>query len=71
MSSAPVERLTSRGREIVQLLAEENSNKAIASALDLSVKTVETHCASIIRKLELKSFADIVRFAIRHRIIEA
>jgi DNA-binding NarL/FixJ family response regulator len=65
------ERLTSREREIVQLLAEGNSNKAIASALDLSVKTVETHRASIMRKLELKSFADIVRFAIRNRIIEA
>src|SRR3954454_4561353 len=66
-----VERLTSREREIVQLLAEGNSNKAIASALDLSVKTVETHRASIMRKLELRSFADIVRFAIRNRIIEA
>ena len=66
-----VDRLTSREREIVQLLAEGNSNKAIASALDLSVKTVETHRASIMRKLELKSFADIVRFAIRNRIIEA
>ena len=65
------ERLTSREREIVQLLAEGKSNKAIASALDLSVKTVETHRASIMRKLELKSFADIVRFAIRNRIIEA
>jgi DNA-binding NarL/FixJ family response regulator len=64
------ERLTSREREVVQLLAEGNSNKAIASALDLSVKTVETHRASIMRKLQLKSFADIVRFAIRNRIIE-
>ena len=65
------ERLTSREREIVQLLAKGNSNKAIASASDLSIKTVETHRASIMRKLELKSFADIVRFAIRNRIIEA
>jgi DNA-binding NarL/FixJ family response regulator len=64
------ERLTSREREIVQLLAEGNSNKAIASRLDLSVKTVETHRASVMRKLELNSLADIVRFAIRNHIIQ-
>jgi DNA-binding NarL/FixJ family response regulator len=64
------ERLTSREREIVQLLAEGNSNKAIASRLDLSVKTVETHRASIMRKLELNSLADIVRFAVRNHIIQ-
>ncbi len=64
------ERLTSREREIVQLLAEGNSNKAIASRLDLSVKTVETHRASVMRKLELNSLADIIRFAVRNRIVE-
>jgi DNA-binding NarL/FixJ family response regulator len=64
------ERLTSREREIVQLLAEGNSNKAIATCLDLSVKTVETHHASIMRKLELNSLADIVRFAIRNHLIQ-
>ncbi len=64
------ERLTSREREIVQLLAEGNSNKAIASRLDLSVKTVETHRASVMRKLELNSLADIIRFAVRNRMVE-
>jgi DNA-binding NarL/FixJ family response regulator len=64
------ERLTSREREIVQLLAEGNSNKAIASRLDLSVKTVETHRASVMRKLELNSLADIIRFAVRNHIVE-
>jgi DNA-binding NarL/FixJ family response regulator len=64
------ERLTSREREIVQLLAEGNSNKAIATRLDLSVKTVETHRAAIMRKLELSSLADIIRFAIRNHIVE-
>ena len=64
------ERLTSREREIVQLLAEGNSNKAIATRLNLSVKTVETHRASIMRKLELSSLADIVRFAIRNHLIQ-
>jgi DNA-binding NarL/FixJ family response regulator len=63
------DRLTSREREIVQLLAEGNSNKDIARALDLSVKTVETHRAAIMRKLELRSLADLVRFAIRSNII--
>jgi DNA-binding NarL/FixJ family response regulator len=65
-----VERLTSREREIVQLLAEGHSNKSIASRLNLSVKTVETHRASIMRKLELNSLADMVRFAVRHCIVQ-
>ena len=64
------ERLTSREREIVQLLAEGNSNKAIATRLDLSVKTVETHRAAIMRKLDLNSLADLIRFAIRNHIAE-
>ena len=64
------ERLTSREREIVQLLAEGNKNKAIATRLDLSVKTVETHRASVMRKLDLNSLADIVRFAVRNHIIQ-
>lgn len=65
------DRLTSREREILQLLAEGHSNKHIANSLDLSVKTVETHRAAIMRKLELRSLPDLVRFAIRNRIIEA
>lgn len=64
------ERLTSREREVVQLLAEGNSNKRIAKLLDLSVKTVETHRAAVMRKLELHSLPDLVRFAIRNRIIQ-
>jgi DNA-binding NarL/FixJ family response regulator len=64
------ERLTSREREIVQLLAEGNSNKGIATRLNLSVKTVETHRAAVMRKLELSSLADLIRFAIRNHIVE-
>jgi DNA-binding NarL/FixJ family response regulator len=64
------ERLTSREREIVQLLAEGNSNKAIATRLNLSVKTVETHRAAVMRKLDLNSLADLIRFAIRNHIVE-
>jgi DNA-binding NarL/FixJ family response regulator len=65
------ERLTSREREIVQLLAEGKSNKQIARILDLSVKTVETHRTAAMRKLELNSLPDLVRYAIRTQIIQA
>lgn len=63
--------LTSREREIVQLLAEGKSNKEVASFLKISSKTVETHRAAVMRKLELQSFADLVRYAIRQGIIQA
>jgi DNA-binding NarL/FixJ family response regulator len=64
------ERLTTREREIVQLLAEGKSNKQIAHLLDLSVKTVETHRATAMRKLELNSLPDLVRYAVRMQIIQ-
>lgn len=64
-------RLTSREREVVQLLAEGKSNKQIATLLQLSVKTVETHRTSAMRKLGLKSLPDLVRFAIRNQIVQA
>ncbi len=64
------ERLTSRERQIVQLLAEGKSSKEIASALNISIKTAETHRANIMRKLNLHSLADVVRYAIRNKIIE-
>ena len=70
MVSSAAQRLTSREREIVQLLAEGKSNKQIAQLLDLSVKTVETHRAAVMRKLELRSLPDLVRFAIRNQIIQ-
>jgi two-component system response regulator NreC len=61
--------LTPRERELIQLLAEGKSNKTIASLLGISVKTVETHRASLMRKLQMSSFADLVRYAIRHKIV--
>lgn len=63
-------RLTRREREIVQLLAEGKSNKETAAALGISVRTAESHRASIKRKLGAKSLSHLVRFAIRTRIIE-
>jgi DNA-binding NarL/FixJ family response regulator len=63
--------LTSREREAIQLLAEGKSNKEVASLLGISVKTVETHRATIMRKLKLARLSDLVRYAIRHKIIHA
>ena len=65
------DRLTSRQREIVQLLAEGKSSKEVAVALNLSVKTAETHRANIMRKLQCHSVSEVVRYAIRNGIIEA
>jgi DNA-binding NarL/FixJ family response regulator len=64
-------RLTTRQREIVQLLAEGKSSKEVASALGVSVKTAETHRANIMRRLDCHSVTALVRYAIRNHIIEA
>ncbi|MHB1654468.1 MAG: response regulator [Desulfitobacteriaceae bacterium] len=64
------ELISSREREIVQLLAEGNSNKDIAQLLNLSLKTVETHRSNIMHKLSLKSITDLVLYAVRNHIIE-
>ena len=62
--------LSAREREIVQLLAEGNSNKEIAGALSISVKTAETHRSNIMRKMGFDSLPELVRYAIRNKIIE-
>ena len=67
----PGQRLSGREREVVQLLAEGKSNKEVAEALGISVRTAETHRASILRKLNLDSVASLVRYAVRNKIIEA
>lgn len=61
--------LTPREREIVQLLAEARSNKEVAATLGISVKTVETHRASIMRKLGITSIVDLVHYAIRNNLV--
>jgi DNA-binding NarL/FixJ family response regulator len=63
--------LTYRERAIVQLLADGNSNKEVAVTLGISVKTVETHRAKIMRKLRLSSIVKLVRFAVREHFIKA
>lgn len=64
------EMISSREREIVQLLAEGRSNRDIAELLNLSVKTVETHRANIMKKLNFKSITDLVLYAVRNHLIE-
>jgi DNA-binding NarL/FixJ family response regulator len=62
--------VTAREREIIQLIAEGKSNKNAASALGVSVKTIESHRANIMRKLQLHSVSDLVRYAIRNKIVQ-
>src|SRR6201993_2867734 len=62
--------LTAREREITQLLAEGNSSKEVASLLNLSTKTVETHRNNIMRKLSFHSIRDLVVYAIKNTLIQ-
>jgi DNA-binding NarL/FixJ family response regulator len=64
------EQLTSRQREIVQLLAEGKTSKEVSALLNLSVKTVETHRANIMRRLSCHSVSDLVRYAVRNNIVQ-
>jgi DNA-binding NarL/FixJ family response regulator len=63
--------LTPREKAVVQLIAEGNTNKGVCAKLGVSLKTVESHRASAMRKLGLHSTADLVRYAIRNRLVEA
>ena len=62
--------LSPREREIVQLLGEGKSNKEVANILGISVKTAETHRATIMRKLGFSAFSELIRFAVRNAIIQ-
>jgi two-component system, NarL family, response regulator NreC len=66
----PIDLLTSREREVLQMLAEGKTNKEIAGVLNLSVYTVDAHRGRIMEKLNLHSINDLVRFAVRNGIIE-
>ncbi|KRQ01461.1 MULTISPECIES: response regulator transcription factor [Bradyrhizobium] len=61
--------LTSREESVVQLIAEGHTNRSISAILNLSVKTVETHRASAMRKLRMSSTAELVRYAVRKRLV--
>jgi DNA-binding NarL/FixJ family response regulator len=71
LSQSSRSRLTPREREIVQLLAEGKSNKEVAGYLGISVKTAETHRANIMLKLDFHSITDLVRYAVRNKIIQS
>jgi two-component system response regulator NreC len=66
---SPIDRLTDREREVLQLIAEGKSNQAIAQELNLGVRTVETHRANLMNKLDLHHVADVVRFAFEYGIV--
>jgi DNA-binding NarL/FixJ family response regulator len=64
------ENLTNRQHEVIRLLALGNTNKEVASALGISVKTAEAHRKNIMSRLKLKAFSELVRYAVREGIIE-
>ena len=66
----PIDLLTSREREVLQMIAEGQTNKEIATRLNLSVYTVEAHRGRIMEKLNLHSTGELVRFAIRNGLID-
>lgn len=70
MSEPIPKNLTTREREILQLIAEGKSNKAVANSLCISSKTAETHRANIMRKLKLHTTSELVRYAMRNQIVD-
>ena len=64
------DQLTARELEVLKRLALGRTNKAIAAELSLSVKTIDTHRASIMRKLQLETFSDLMQFAMRHHLLD-
>jgi DNA-binding NarL/FixJ family response regulator len=64
------QRLSAREREVVQLLAEGRSNKEVADVLGISVRTAENHRANILRKLNARSLGDVLRYAIRNKLVD-
>jgi DNA-binding NarL/FixJ family response regulator len=61
--------LTDREREVLQLVAEGRTNKEVASMLNISLTTVETHRTHILQKLDLHSIPELILYAVRKRII--
>lgn len=69
-SDSPADALSGRERQVLQLVGEGKSTKEVAKQLGLSVKTVESHRARLMRKLDLHQTAGLVRYAIRHGLIQ-
>jgi DNA-binding NarL/FixJ family response regulator len=70
-AEAKADPLSEREHEVLRMLALGHTNQEIAKALYISVRTAETHRAHIMQKLVLGSRADLVRYALAHRLIEA
>ena len=68
---AGTENLTPRQRQVLQLIAEGHSTKEIAFRLELSVKTVETHRAQLMERLQIRDIAGLVKYAIRSGLASA
>lgn len=71
VTTSPVQELTPRQREVLQLVAEGHSTKDIAQKLNLSVKTVDTHRTELMQRLDIHDIAGLVRYAIRIGLITA
>ncbi len=71
MKTSPIQELTPRQREVLQLVAEGHSTKDIAQKLNLSVKTVDTHRTELMQRLDIHDIAGLVRYAIRIGLISA
>lgn len=65
-----IEKLTTRERELLQLIAEGNTTKEIASRLSISVKTADTHRTNVMNKLDIHDIAGLTRFAIQNGLVE-
>jgi DNA-binding NarL/FixJ family response regulator len=69
-TASAIDVLTPRQREILQMIAEGKSTKEMAFILEVSIKTVETHRASLMDRLEIRDVAGLVLFAVRHKLIQ-
>jgi len=69
--SSPLEQLTTRQREILQMIAEGKNTKEIASTLQISVKTVEVHRLQLMARLDIHDVPGLVRYAVRNGIVDA
>jgi len=70
MAADPLERLSDRQRDVLKLLAEGNSTKAIAEIMSVSPKTVETHRKAIMDRLEIRNVPGLVKFAVAHGLVD-
>jgi DNA-binding NarL/FixJ family response regulator len=66
----PVDPLTSRERQVLQLIAEGKSTKDVAALLGVSVKTAESHRSRLMQKLDIHETASLVRYAVKHGLVQ-